>query len=104
LNIHQQLTGFELVSVGTLDAVSFHVRDVFRPAIVHSAASILIAHNHPSGNPAPSDMDIKTTRDLARAGQLLKIQLVDHVIIGRAGGRIFKQGFVSLLELGYWDN
>jgi DNA repair protein RadC len=59
-----------------------HPREVFRPAIIAAAAAIVIAHNHPSGEANPSEADIKVTRDLIRAGQLLKIELLDHVIMG----------------------
>jgi DNA repair protein RadC len=64
--------------------------------VVGSAASIVLMHNHPSGEPTPSDADIKVTRDLIRAGQLLKIEVIDHVIMGSADKRS------SLRELGYF--
>jgi len=60
-----------------------------------------VAHNHPSGDPTPSEQDIKVTRDLIRAGQLLKIEVVDHVILGRRTAER-SHDFVSLRELGYW--
>jgi hypothetical protein len=61
-----------------------HPREVFKAAIAANAAAVVLAHNHPSGDPTPSEADIKVTRDLIRAGQLLKIEVLDHVIIGRA--------------------
>ena len=61
-----------------------HPREVFRVAVIGSAAAIVLMHNHPSGDPTPSEADIKVTRDLIRAGQLLKIEVLDHVIMGRA--------------------
>jgi DNA repair protein RadC len=67
---------------------------VFRTAIVTSAAAIVLAHNHPSGDATPSEADIKVTRDLQRAGQLLKIEVLDHVVIGRPN-------FSSLRAMGY---
>ena len=72
-----------------------HPREVFRCAIIAAAASVVIIHNHPNGESIPSDADIKVTRDLIRAGQLLKIELVDHFIIGN-------QNHSSLRELGYF--
>jgi DNA repair protein RadC len=91
----------EEISQGTLDTLLVHPREVFRAAIVGNAASILLLHNHPSGDPTPSEADIKVTRDLIRAGQLLKISVVDHIIIGRATPERTKD-YVSLRELGYF--
>ena len=71
-------------------------------AIAANAAAIVLAHNHPSGDPTPSEADIKVTRDLIRAGQLLKIDVLDHVIIGRATAERQKD-YVSLRELGYFS-
>jgi DNA repair protein RadC len=68
---------------------------VFRGAIIAAAACIVVIHNHPSGDPTPSEADIKVTRDLIRAGQLLKLELVDHVVIGNGKHS-------SLRELGYF--
>ena len=78
-----------------------HPRDVFRTAITANAAAVVLAHNHPSGDPTPSDSDIKVTRDLIRAGQLLKIEVLDHAIIGRATNERPKD-YASLRELGYF--
>ncbi len=89
------------ISDGTLDTILVHPREVFRPAIAASAAAIVLVHNHPSGDPTPSEADIKVTRDLIRAGQLLKIEVLDHVILGRATNERPKD-YVSLRELGYW--
>ena len=83
-----------LVAHGTLDTILVHPREVFRAAITANAAVIVLAHNHPSGEATPSEADIKVTRDLIRAGQLLKIEVLDHVIVGN-GQR------ASLRELGY---
>jgi DNA repair protein RadC len=65
-----------------MDTILCHPREIFRLAIMASAASIIIMHNHPSGESQPSEADIKITRDLIRGGQLLKIDVVDHVVIG----------------------
>jgi DNA repair protein RadC len=64
-----------------MDTILCHPREVFRLAIMASAAAIIIAHNHPSGESTPSQADINITRDLIRAGQLLKIEVLDHIII-----------------------
>lgn len=80
LDARRNVIGFEIIATGILDAVLVHPREVFRPAITMNAQAIVIAHNHPGGDPAPSTADIRITRDLIRAGQLLKIELLDHVI------------------------
>lgn len=76
------IIGIEDVSVGNLTSSIVHPRETFKTAIKRSAASMLLVHNHPSGNPQPSSEDIKTTRRLVEAGKLLGIEIVDHVIIG----------------------
>jgi DNA repair protein RadC len=93
LNTRRRLKGHQLVSVGTMDMILVDPRTVFRSAIIAGAAAIVLAHNHPSGESAPSEADIKVTRDLIRAGQLLKIEVLDHVIMGTANHS-------SLRELG----
>jgi hypothetical protein len=95
LNTRRRVKGHYLVSIGTMDTILVHPREVFRLAIATCAAAIIIMHNHPSGEPQPSEADIKVTRDLIRAGQLLKIEVLDHVIIGRPG-------HCSLREMGYF--
>src|SRR5438045_3765580 len=84
LNTRRRLIRAEKISDGTLDTILVHPREVFKSAIAANAAAIVLAHNHPSGDPTPSEADIKVTRDLIRAGQLLKIEVLDHVIIWRA--------------------
>jgi len=101
LNTKARLIRNEEISQGTLNSISVHPRQVFRPAIASNAASVVIVHNHPSGDPTPSDADIKVTRDLIRAGDLLKISVLDHVIMGSARTGNPKD-FVSLRELGYF--
>lgn len=101
LNTRRRLIRVEAVTDGTIDTLLVHAREVFKPAIAANAAAIVLAHNHPSGDPTPSEADIKVTRDLIRAGQLLKIDVLDHVILGRAAeGRT--KDYVSLRELGYF--
>jgi DNA repair protein RadC len=82
LNTRDRLIGFESVCQGTLDTLLMHPREVLRPATVHNAAAIIIAHNHPSGDPTPSNGDVQVTRNLIQAAEVLKIPLLDHVIIG----------------------
>ena len=101
LNTRRRLLRVEKISEGTLDTLLVHPREVFRAAIAAGAAAILLVHNHPSGDPTPSEADIKVTRDLIRAGQLLKIEVVDHVIIGRMSTDRAKD-YSSLKELGYF--
>ena len=101
LNARRRLEKKDHISHGTLDTILVHARDVFRSAIAGNAAAIVLVHNHPSGDPAPSEADIKVTRDLIRAGQLLKIELVDHVILGHATQERTKD-WASLRELGYF--
>src|ERR1043166_8738377 len=101
LNTRRKLIRVEQISQGTLDTILVHPREVFKPAIAANAAAIVLAHNHPSGDPTPSEADIKVTRDLIRAGQLLKLEVLDHVIIGRATPERAKD-FVSLREAGYF--
>ncbi len=72
----------ELVTLGLLDQTIVHPREVFRPAIGISAKSVVLCHNHPSGDPEPSDKDIQLTRRLIEAGKLLDVRVLDHVVIG----------------------
>jgi DNA repair protein RadC len=101
VNTRRRLIQVAKISDGTLDTLLVHPREVFKPAIAANAAAIILAHNHPSGDPTPSEADIKVTRDLIRAGQLLKIDVLDHVIIGRATQER-PRDYVSLRELGYF--
>ena len=101
LNTRRRLIRVDRLSQGTLDTILVHPREVFRGAIAANASAIVIVHNHPSGDPTPSESDIKATRDLIRAGQVLKIDVLDHVILGRATAERPKD-YVSLRELGYF--
>ena len=82
-----------VVSRGTADSTYLHPRDIFRHAIRLGAVSVIVAHNHPSGDPAPSNEDIEETRRLREAGEIVGIPLDDHVVIGRKGTH------VSIVEL-----
>jgi DNA repair protein RadC len=95
LNTRRRVRGHQLLTIGTMDTMLVHAREVFRGAIIASAAAIVLAHNHPSGESQPSEADIKVTRDLIRAGQLLKLEVLDHVIIGNPN-------HCSLRESGYF--
>lgn len=94
LNIRNHVLAIETVSIGTINTTPAHPREVFKPALRRSAAFILLAHNHPSGCTEPSPEDIALTRRLMKAGELLGIEVLDHLIIGN--GR-----WVSLKELGH---
>ncbi len=82
------------VSVGSLNASIVHPRELFKEAVRVSAASVVVVHNHPSGDPTPSGADLQLTRRLAKAGEVLGIELLDHVVIGDGGAH------VSLREMG----
>lgn len=95
LNPRRRIIGHNLVSLGGLDICFVHTREVFRPVIVAAgSAMILMMHNHPSGDPSPNEADIRVTRELIRAGRLLRIDFLDHVIVGKR--------HVSLKEHGYF--
>jgi len=95
LTTRRRIKGHQIISVGTLDSTIVHAREVFRAAIIAATSAVVLMHNHPSGEVEPSEADVKITRDLIRAGQLLKIDVLDHVIIGH-------ERQVSLRELGYF--
>ncbi|HYF82573.1 MAG TPA: DNA repair protein RadC [Clostridia bacterium] len=82
LNIKCNLISVEEISIGSLNASIVHPREVFNPAIKKSSASIIMVHNHPSGDPSPSSEDIGITARISEAGKLIGIELVDHIIIG----------------------
>ncbi len=96
LTTRRKVRGQQLLSMGTKDSLLVDPQSVYRTGIVTGAAAIVVMHNHPSGEADPSEADIRVTRELKRAGQLLKIEMVDHIIVG-AG----TPGFRSLRELGY---
>jgi DNA repair protein RadC len=101
LNTRRELIQSKNITQGTLDTLLVHPREVFIPAIRANASAIILAHNHPSGNPSPSTADISITCDLIRAGQLLKIQVLDHVIVG-AKTTERPCDYISLREAGYF--
>jgi DNA repair protein RadC len=88
----------ELISKGVLDAAILDPREVFKPAIKNSSAKIILIHNHPSGNPEPSREDIEMTKILIESGNLLRIKVLDHVIIGNEENSFNKTGWWSWVE------
>lgn len=82
LDTKNQVIDTHQISVGTLDASLVHPREVFRPAIKSAAASIILVHNHPSGDPTPSKEDVAVTRRIEDAGRLVGIDLLDHIVLG----------------------
>jgi len=96
LNTRTRIKGHQIVSLGTQDSLLISPREVYRLAVLTAANRIILMHNHPSGESTPSYADIIATRDLANAGRVLKIELIDHVIVG-AGN------FSSLRALGHFE-
>jgi DNA repair protein RadC len=94
LNVKNVTEFIDLVSLGTLTGSLVHARETYRLAVMKGVAAIICGHNHPSGDPAPSRDDIAITERLKQAGDVLGIQLLDHVIIGNNGG------YTSLKEQG----
>ncbi|MBR2779593.1 MAG: DNA repair protein RadC [Firmicutes bacterium] len=96
LNVKNEIIAWEEISVGSIASSEAHPRDVFSPAIRRGAANIILIHNHPSGNPQPSQSDLRLTERLASAGELLGIRVLDHIIIGDGI-------YVSLRREGYFE-
>jgi DNA repair protein RadC len=87
LDVRHRAIGLELISVGTLDGALVHPREFLKGALLQNSYSVLMVHTHPSGDPEPSFADIDMTRRLFNAGQLLRVDLLDHIVVGR--GRYF---------------
>lgn len=83
LNVRNQVIGREVISVGTLDMSVVHPRELFKSCIKRSAAAVILVHNHPSGDPNPSDDDIEVTKRLVEAGKVLGIHVLDHIVVGK---------------------
>src|SRR5262249_25626743 len=81
LNARHQLIKLETISIGTLNASLVHPREVFQPAVGESAAAVILAHNHPSGDPTPSEEDLQLTARLVQAGRIMGIEVLDHIIV-----------------------
>jgi DNA repair protein RadC len=91
LNPRNKIIGISTISIGTLNASLVHPREVFKDAIIHSAASVVLAHNHPSGDPEPSEDDLTITKRLIEAGKILGVEVKDHIIVGKNGFFSFKE-------------
>jgi len=91
LNSRNELLNKETISIGTLNANLVHPREVFEPAIVGFSSSVVFVHNHPSGDPEPSEDDLKITKQLTDAGKILGIEVVDHIIISQDKFTSFKE-------------
>ena len=98
LDTRYHLIRVEEVSIGSVNESIAHPRDVFRPAVVSSAYAVIVVHNHPSGDPSPSQTDHSLTRRLAEAAELLQIKLLDHIIIGAPSEQ--GAGYFSFKEAG----
>ena len=91
LNCRGQILRRHVASKGTLDAALMHPRELFLPAIRDNAAKIIVAHNHPSGDCAPSEEDVMVTRRMVTAGKILGIPVIDHVIVATGGHYSFQE-------------
>jgi DNA repair protein RadC len=96
LNVKNKVIAIETISIGSLNTSIVHPREVFKAAIERSCSSIILVHNHPSGDPTPSREDIEVTKRLVEGGNILGIKVLDHVIIGDGRG-------ISLKEKGYYE-
>lgn len=96
LNTKNEIIARKTISIGTLDQAIVHPRDVFRFAIKNNAARIIAVHNHPSGNPEPSENDKTVTKRLIRSGDILGVEILDHIIVGN-------DSYVSLRERGLFE-
>jgi len=97
LNTKLNIVGVDLISLGILDSCICHPREVFKPAIMRSAAGIILVHNHPCGDPNPSEEDKTTTNAIREAGKVLGIRMVDHIILAK--GSIFSFADDRILDM-----
>ena len=94
LDAKHRVNALNVVAIGSLTATLIHSREVFKPAVMANAASVIVAHCHPSGDPSPSREDIELTRRLVKAGEVLGIKVLDHIIVGEG------QQYVSFSDRG----
>jgi len=92
-NTKNKVTAIEPVAIGSLNEIKVAIREIFKGAIVHNTAAIVLGHNHPSGIATPSPEDVRFTKEVAKAGELLGVQLLDHIVVGHGN-------FVSMKERG----
>jgi len=95
LNVRNQVIAREVVSVGGLNAAIVHPREIFKNCIKKSAAAVILVHNHPSGQPDPSDEDIAVTKRVIEAGRIVGIDVLDHVIVGHGQYISMRESFAS---------
>jgi DNA repair protein RadC len=104
VNARNQVLNRHMISLGLVDTALVHSREVFRAAIQDGSSAIILAHNHPSGDPTPSAEDLRITRQLIEVGKIVDIKVLDHVVIGRAvaplGDTPGRTGYLSLRESG----
>ncbi|MCR5175264.1 MAG: DNA repair protein RadC [Anaerovibrio sp.] len=93
LNIKHHILSMPIISIGSLTASVAHPREVFKAAVQNSAAAVILVHNHPSGDPSPSKEDISVTQQMVRAGKLMDIPVLDHIVLG-------DNKYISLKEEG----
>ena len=91
LDTRNKIIGISTISIGTLNASLVHPREIFKEAIIHNSASVVLAHNHPSGDPEPSEEDLTITKRLVDSGKILGIEVIDHIIIGKTNFFSFKE-------------
>ncbi|MEW6685685.1 MAG: DNA repair protein RadC [Candidatus Edwardsbacteria bacterium] len=91
LDTRNRIIGISTIAIGTLNASLVHPREVFKDAITHHAASVILAHNHPSGDAEPSEDDLKITKKLVESGKILGIEVLDHIVIGKNNFYSFKE-------------
>jgi DNA repair protein RadC len=96
LNTKNRLISDHKVADGTVNQTTTRIAEMFREAVRHQATNVIVVHNHPSGDPTPSSEDVELTREARRAGDLLQIEVLDHIVIGRGGAKPWR----SLRELG----
>jgi DNA repair protein RadC len=94
LNSKLRVESKSVISIGSIDSTMAHPREVFAPALKKGAAAVIVAHNHPSGDPEPSEEDVAVTLRLLEASYIVGVRLVDHVIVGRGS-------YTSMRDLGY---
>lgn len=98
IDAQNKLIDRHLISLGTVSSALVHPRETFRPAILDGASVIALIHNHPSGNPTPSPEDIKVTKQLIGAGEIIGIKVIDHIILGDR--KTSARSYISLRESG----